>query len=152
MKVTVGLPISNESFLLDGYFLYYERELFDHKEKYRHIALKNDPGSELKRKKAVRHDLENKEKYYREDHAFPYHKRLGYSSMSEFMDGWHWEFPYISTDKKLSCRAIRYEYTIKQPIVDPATNRIFLNFYPVRSIDSPIVQLVEDDNRLFAAV
>lgn len=118
------------------------------------FALMKDPGTEAGRKKAVRDELVKLARY-QDSHPFPEHVRYGYKTMDEFMDGWAWTFKYQPSNHTLFYNATRHEYVVSQPIVDPTTNSLILNYYPsgkAKKKGKALEQLNYSDTRFFASV
>lgn len=141
-------PVTNQREKVRGFFRFRVRPL--HSEEAS-IALDVDPGSDAGRKKAVQAELEGSFAYYRATHEFPEYIRLGYA-MGEFMDGWAWHFRYDASEHTLFFRPSRAEYTVIQPIVDIASNRLFLNYYPSGRQGAVMELLKVADRRFFETV
>ncbi|MBI3897487.1 MAG: hypothetical protein HY308_04220 [Gammaproteobacteria bacterium] len=116
------------------------------------VSVTPDPSSYDARKRAVRDDMVANEPRYQSSHAFPEYVRYGHATIDEFMDSWTWSFSYDSSQQLLSYNATRVEYTVLQPIVDPANNELFLNYYPSASSGSVIERLLVTDARFFETV
>jgi hypothetical protein len=116
------------------------------------VHLQQDPGTEAGRKKAVRDDLVNNLPRYQASHPFPEYVRWGYTTMDEFMNGWTWAFNFDSSTKLLHYNATRHEYVVIRPIVDPANNNVFMNYYPIGGTGQILEQLDPSDTRFFASV
>jgi hypothetical protein len=145
-------PITNAKDTAPGYFRYTFRKFLEQDGSF---ALMKDPGTKAGRKKAVRDEYVGKLDLYRDTHPFPAYVRYGYRSMDEFMDGWEWTFNYDPSNHTLYHNATRHEYIVIRPIVDPATNRLILNYYPsgkAKKTAKVIEQLVTSDGRFFASV
>ena len=145
-------PITNAKESIPGYFRYTFRQFLQQDGS---VNLPKDPGDEKGRKKAVRDDLVKNLTRYQDTHPFPEYVRYGYKTMDEFMDGWTWKFSYDKSTKLLSYNAMRHEYIVIRPIVEPAKNTLILNFYPsgkAQKTTKPIGMLDPADMRFFATV
>lgn len=149
MRPRVINPVTGTVTRTRGEFRYHRRTLLSRRGS---IGLRTDPGTYARRRQAVQDAMVLAHARYRASHPFPEYVRFGYRSMAEFMDGWTWDFSWRARDNTLFYQATRYEYTVVQPIVDPATNRLFLNFYPTSSTRTPLIQLQENDARFFATI
>jgi hypothetical protein len=127
VDATVLNPITNARDTIPGRFRFKDRNLYDTEQS---MALAKDPKSEAGRKAAVQKELESTHPQYQTTHAFPAYARLGYDSMAEFMDGFHWKFRYDAKSGTLFFKASRAEYTVIQPITEITTNKLILNYYP----------------------
>lgn len=151
IAASVVSPITKAKESIPGYFRYTLRKFLETDGSF---ALMKDPGTEAGRKKAVR-DEYVKIARYQDTHPFPEYVRYGYKSMDEFMDGWAWTFKYDASNHTLYHNATRHEYIVIRPIVEPATNRLILNYYPsgkARKTAKPIEMLDPADARFFASV
>lgn len=142
-------PINNQTQAVPGRFRFRLRQLFPAEQSF---ALASDPGTETGRKAAVRTELEATHPQYRAAHPFPIYFRFGYATMADFMDGWTWHFRYDRSSGTLFFTASRAEYTIIRPIVEIASNRLILNYYPSGRQGSVLELLNVTDSRLFATV
>jgi hypothetical protein len=88
---------------------------------------------------------------FQSSHAYPIYERYGYSSRSDFVNGFTWSYTHGSN--QLVCTGTRHEYTCIVPITDPSTHHLIFNFYPnAGSSHSAIVNLLETDSRMFRTV
>jgi hypothetical protein len=142
-------PITNARETIPGFWRYRPRTFLKEDGS---VNLPQDPVDEAKRKKAVRDDLVKNLTRYQDTHPFPEYVRYGYKTMDEFMAGWTWKFSYDKSKKLLSYNAMRQEYTVIRPIVEPAKNTLILNYYPSGKQGKIIEQLKPDDTRFFASV
>lgn len=142
-------PITGARERFTGQFRVHPRTLLDREGS---VAVAADPGTAAARKQAVRDDLVAREPRYQSTHAFPEYVRYGHATMDEFMDSWTWQFRYDAARHLLYYNATRVEYTVVQPISDPANNRVFLNYYPIGSGVPVIEQLDLADARFFETV
>lgn len=149
LKTKVVNPIHGRKQFVHAEYRYKKRDLFNQEQSF---ALEKDPKTYDKRRQAVKSALEKVHSSYKSDHPYPQHVRYGYTSLDDFMKGWKWKFRYDSKTKTLYFSASRYEYTIVQPIVEPTTNRLYLNFYPLKKSDKPIIMLVKSDTKFFQTV
>jgi hypothetical protein len=111
------------------------------------FAVAIDPGTESKRKELLKAELEKLDRYTAK-HAYPEYERLGYASMTEFMDGWLWKFTW--SKGTMFYNGARHEYTMIQPIVEKSSNTLILNFYPTGKHGSMLEMLKPTDDRFFA--
>ena len=146
VKTSVIDPVINKSVTAIFRFKFRHRWLFGEKTKESSIPLEKDPGDEAGRKAALQADLEKNDPRYRATHPFPVYTRLGYNFITEFMDGFTWNFRFDSKTLFFSPR--RAEYTTKPPITEIATNKLILNFYPAKAKDKP-VELLDVTNKDF---
>lgn len=149
VAATVLNPITNQNEKIPGRFRFRLRPLYETEQSF---ALASDPGTESGRKAAVRTELEGTHPQYRSQHPFPEYVRFGYASMAQFMDGWKWQFRYDTSTHTLYFSASRAEYTIMRPIVEIASNRLIVNFYPSGRQGSVVEQLLLTDTRFFETV
>lgn len=145
--VKVLNPVTKANENIPARYRYRRRQLFKSNSS---MALKTDPKTDAGRKKAVRDELEKQLERYRATHPFPEYVRFGYASLDDFMEGWEWDFRFDSGT--LNFNAVRHEYTVIQPIVDPSSNKLYLNFYPTRSQGAVLEMLDPSDKRFFASV
>lgn len=104
---------------------------------------------------AVRDELVKNLARYQDTHPFQEYVRCGCKNMSEFVDGWTWTFKYESSSHTLFYNATRHEYVVSQPIGEPTTNRLILNYYSsekAKKTQKPIDLLKPTDSRFFATV
>jgi hypothetical protein len=114
-----------------------------------------------------------KEPSFKSGHAYPMHKRYGYSDFTDFIEGFEWVFTPNQKKGKLKCVGTRHDYTVVLPITDPASDstpfpssakkgeggkwyrkkNLIFNFHPKKgSSDPTVINLLETDNRLFGTV
>jgi hypothetical protein len=141
-------PVINKPLTTKFKFKFKHRWLFGEKKEDREksIPLETDPGDEAGQKAALQADLEKNDPRFQSTHPFPAYARLGYDSITEFMDGFTWNFRFDS--KKLYFSPRRAEYTTKPPITEIATNKLILNFYPAKAKDKPL-ELLDIANKDF---
>jgi len=142
-------PVTSRSESIPGRYRFRPRDLFPTQQSF---ALQTDPGTDAGRKAAVQAELERVHPQYQSTHQFPEYVRFGYTTMTEFMDGWTWRFRYDSSTHTLFFSASRVEYTIIRPIVEVGTNQLVLNFYPSGREGSVLELLNVTDARFFATV
>ncbi|HET9664992.1 MAG TPA: hypothetical protein VFP00_12265 [Burkholderiales bacterium] len=140
-------PVLNRRETIPAEFRFKERRPWDAEQSF---ALATDPGTLTGRKAAVQAELERVYPQYLPRHPYPAYTRWGFSSMQEFMDGFTWTFRYDPTSGTLYYTATRADYTVLQPVVDLATNRLFLNYYPSTSAGTVLELLSVTDARFFA--
>lgn len=140
-------PVTNRREAVAGQFRFRIRQVWDTEQSF---ALPADPGNLAARKAAVQAELEHTYAQYRAGHAYPAYERWGYASMKEFMDGMSWRFRHDGRSGTLYFSASRAEYTVLQPIVDPPTNRLMLNFYPTGG-RAAVLELMPVTNAAFFA-
>lgn len=119
------------------YLRYATRYLFNEHE----VPADQSLNTEEKRKRYIRNFLERDHRF--QVREFPFHQRLGYRTLDEFMEGWEWRLD--ATGKYFD--PIRHEYTLIHPIAGSA-KRLFHNFY--QGNQTITVMLKEDDPRFFA--
>jgi hypothetical protein len=146
VKATVVNPIIGRRQDFPGEFRFRIRRLRATEQSF---GLKADPRTDAARKAAVMTELEKAHPQYLSSHPYPAYARLGYSSMQEFMDGFDWTFRYDRASETLFFNASRAEYTVLQPIADPANGKVFLNFYPTGRAGKVIELLQYTDRRFF---
>ena len=86
-------------------------------------------------------------------HPFPFFERWGYPGKEEFIAGLKWTFRRGTKQdaNTLTGTGTRIKYTVLVPIVDPADNHLFFNFYPHTGVMPP-KQIREDDPFFFSQV
>ncbi len=150
LRVSAISPIGNTPFAPVAEFRVRQRRFL---EQDGSIDLESDPRTEAARKRAIAEALAREEHgRYRSTHPFPEYVRYGHATLNEFMDSWSWTFRYEVRAQLLHFNARRVEYTVVQPIVDPANNRLFLNFYPSGPQGSVLEMLLVTDTRFFETV
>jgi hypothetical protein len=149
IPTTIISPITNAQEAVPARYRYRQRQWLEQEGSF---GLDPDPGTEAGRKQAVRDEFVRQLARYRPDHPFPEYVRYGYNSMDEFIAGWTWTFRYQASNHTLFFNATRHEYTLIQPIVDPTTNRLLMNFYPSGPQGSVIELMLTSDTRFFASV
>lgn len=81
---------------------------------------------------------------------FPMYVRTDHADADEFVDGYEWTLTHPKNTTLLKGAGRRTEYTLRVPIVDPATDQLRFNFYPAPGVGvGPIIQLVENDSTYF---
>jgi hypothetical protein len=128
----------------------YKYRAFKLFEKRQEIPVAKRPDTDDEKKQLARKALEEENPLFSAQHPFPKYVRLGYRSMEDFMNGWDWRFRWMASAKKLRFHPVRHEYEVRQPITDPATGMIVVNFFPRKG--SPMIELREEDDRFFASV
>jgi hypothetical protein len=142
-------PVTNQREAVPGEFRYETRQLWSGQQS---MALASDPGTETGRKAAVESELQAQIPQYLPSHPYPAYERWGYSSMQDFMNGFKWRFRYDKRSGTLYFAASRVDYTVLQPIVDPTSNRLYMNYYPSTTTGTVLEQLQTTDIRFFATV
>ena len=147
-------PITGRPEPMEGEVRFKKRWYFDKKSAAdKFVNLKSEPSNNKKKKEAVRSALIEQHASFRDGHLFPQFRRYGYSSMDEFMDGWNWNFRWQWSNNRLYFDPYRYEYVVIQPIVNPNTNVLYVNFYPTESTKKDaLLMFEEDDTHFFSTV
>ena len=115
------------------------------------ISLTSDPGTDALRLDEIKKQLEANNDNFRTSHPFPIYARTGFKTIDDFLKSYSWKFkPFDKKKGTLAFSGTRHEYTVLAPIVDPKTNELFMNLYPVSG--SPTINLLESDTRFFASV
>ena len=92
------------------------------------FPLAKDPVTYLRRREAVQKEL-SQQPLYQTSHPYPMWARTGFSSLDEFMAGWHWTMEYDKSAGQLKYQAKRSKYTFVVPITRPGTKELITNFY-----------------------
>jgi len=130
--------------------LRYRKTFFLGKE-WQKISLAGDPGTDALRKDEIKRQLVSSDKRFKGTHPFPIYARTGFKSIDDYFDSYDWKFKPFDTGKnQLSFSGTRHEYTVLAPIVDPSTNELFMNLFPVSG--SPVVRISESDKRFFTSL
>lgn len=149
VDVPVISSLSNKSNSADAQFRY--QKTFFLGEEWHKIPLASDPGTDVKRKEEIKNKLVSLDKRYSATHPFPMYARTGFKSIDDYFDSYDWKFkPFDTKKNELSFSGTRHEYTVLAPIVDPGTNGLFMNLFPVSG--SPMIQLTEGDTRFFTSI
>jgi hypothetical protein len=115
-----------------------------------------DPDTPLAREAKLRESIKNHPKFQPPpENPWPYYRRYGYDSVEEFLDGFSWECNYYTIADKptLVCIGRRREYSIRVPIVDPVTQNLLFNLFPVAGQGLvQVTKLRDNDDRLFLTV
>jgi hypothetical protein len=88
-------------------------------------------------------------------YAFPQYERYGYTNPKDFLDGYSWHCEWLQNNQSMRCTGTRVVYAVKVPITDPATQNLFLNFFPdpvTGTGYSEVKTLKRTDKRLFLRV
>ena len=128
----------------------YRKTFFLGKE-WHQISLPSDPGTDALRKDEIKKQLVANDDKFRPSHAYPMYARTGFKSIDEYFDSFDWRFkPFDTKKQSLTFSGTRHEYTVLAPIVDPKTNELFMNLFPVSG--APTITLQESDTRFFGSV
>jgi hypothetical protein len=149
VNVPVTTTLSSKANDADVQFRY--RKTFFLGKEWHKISLASDPGTDALRKDEIKKQLASSDKRFSATHPFPLYARTGFKSIDEFFDSYDWKIkPFDTRKKELSFSGTRHEYTVLAPIVDPGTNELFMNLFPVSG--SPTIQLTESDTRFFTSI
>ena len=149
ISVPVTTTLSSKANDADGQFRY--RKTFFLGKEWHTSPLASDPGTDAKRKEEIKKKLHLIDNRFSGAHPFPIYARTGFKSIDDYFDSYDWKFkPFDRTKKELSFSGTRHEYTVLAPIVDPSTNELFMNLFPVSG--SPTIQLTESDARFFTSL
>lgn len=153
-KSMPGRAVSPVTGKREGFFAEFQvnhRSLFD-QEQWATTPGRKDPGTDDARIKAVADHLAAQDPRFRNAHPFPIWQRFGQASMDELVKTWTWTVRWDSAAAVVRYRAERVDYIVIQPLVDPATNRLFMNFYPRGDRKRAVRLLHQGDARFFEAV
>lgn len=148
-RVAVRSPVTGGEFSPIAEFQVSDRPFLVHDGSF---DLERDPGTETERKRALKEAMLARHERYRDTHPFPMYVRYGHASLDEFLDSWTWRFRYDRRRRVMHFNGNRIEYTVIRPVVDPATNELYLNFYPSGPEGSVIERLRHEDARFFEMV
>lgn len=147
VKVTSSLSSNADSAATQ---LRYRKTFFLSKASHE-MFLPSDPGSDPARRDEVKNFLLKNHKLFDPSHPYPLWARTGFKSIDDYLDSFDWKFqPFDTKRKSITFTGTRHEYTILAPIVDPSTNELFMNLYPVSG--TPTIKILESDTRFFGSV
>jgi hypothetical protein len=148
LSTTARTPVGGGTIALPRWFRHKERFLFKNENALQMPSQSTKPDD---RKQAVRDEL-TKIDFFKASSRLPVFKRYGYESVDEFMDGWTWVFKPKGKAPEVRYNAVRYEYTVIQPVTEVKTGELILNFYPTTKKGSVVERLKITDDRMFTIV
>jgi hypothetical protein len=90
---------------------------------------------------------------YQSTHPYPVYARYDFSTLDELLNGFTWTYEWNTALSQLICSGTRHVYTVAPPIVNPANDNLFFNFYPLStSSATAVTALLETDASLFTTV
>jgi len=149
VDVAVTSTLSSKANSADAQFRY--RKTFFRGKEWHKIPLASDPGTDAKRKEEIKKKLVSIDNRFSATHPYPMYTRTGFKSIDDYFDSYAWRFkPFDTRKNELSFSGTRHEYTVLAPIVDPNTNDLFMNLFPVSG--SPTIQITESDAKFFTSL
>ena len=149
VEIPVGTTLSTNSKSADAQFRY--RKAFFQGKEWHALSVASDPGSDALRKDEIKKRLLASDPRFQSSHAYPFYTRTGFKSIDDYFDSFDWRFKKFDAKKQtLAFSGTRHEYTVLAPIVDPKTNELFMNLFPVSG--TPTIKLLETDTRFFTTV
>lgn len=149
VDVAITTSLSTKSKTVSGQLRYFKR--FFRTNEWHTLSLPADPGSDPDRKNEIKKALLAQDKRFDPSHPFPFFKRMGLSSIDEFIDRHDWRFkPFDKKKGVLTYSGTRHEYIVLGPVVDPSTNELFMNLFPVSG--TPTIAITEDNPKFFGSV
>lgn len=145
-STSVKSPITNKVAYFPRTFRYQARSWLKTPEP---LAMDKSKTKDDDRKKVLRDLLATRDEF-KDSHPFPVYERYGYNTLDEFMDGWTWTFkPRGKAVDEVKFNATRHEYTVIQPITEPTTGVLIMNFYPTTKKGKMVELLKVTDKRMF---
>ncbi len=120
------------------------------------IAITSSATTDANRKRDLQSELASRPRFQPSQTTYPLYEELGYASITEFIDGYDWNFTALKGGQ-LQCQGSRIMYTVAIPILDPAdplNGNLIANFYPNRGSSHQAIlnKLVESDTKFFETV
>ena len=104
-----------------------------------------NPGNDAARLQTLRDSLSDDPRFQPDypsaERPFPIYQRLGYRSIQEFLDGYHWKFPWKPPN--LICTGRRHVYVVGPPVRDQGGNLLF-NYYPDNDNPANVIETMSN--------